>query len=143
MFKSKMLKTSSQQAYGGVLVQGDQILLREPANHYDGYVWTYAKGRLDPGETPEQCALREVLEETGYEASIVGKVPGSFAGGTTDNQFFLMRPEGQPGQFHWETQSVRWVPLQEAHEWIGKTTNPTGVKRDLAVLEAVKKMLNK
>jgi len=25
-------------------------------------------GKLDPGETPEQCIRRELLEETGYEA---------------------------------------------------------------------------
>ena len=27
--------------------------------------WTLPKGKLDPGETPEQAALREVAEETG------------------------------------------------------------------------------
>ena len=30
-----------------------------------GQVWALPKGRVDPGETPEQAALREVLEETG------------------------------------------------------------------------------
>lgn len=37
-------------AYGGILLtRGGRILLREPTNHYDGYVWTYAKGRPDKG----------------------------------------------------------------------------------------------
>ena len=27
--------------------------------------WSFPKGKLDPGETIEACALREVLEETG------------------------------------------------------------------------------
>ncbi len=29
------------------------------------YVWTFAKGRPDPGETPEEAAIRETEEETG------------------------------------------------------------------------------
>ena len=82
-------------AYGGVLIdpQG-QVLLREPANHYDGYVWTFAKGRQDAEETPEQTALREVREETGYQARIVGVLPGVFKGGTTANAYFIMQPLG-------------------------------------------------
>jgi ADP-ribose pyrophosphatase len=31
-------------------------------------------GKLDPGETPEQCAARELLEETGYGAESLGRV---------------------------------------------------------------------
>ena len=32
--------------------------------------WTFPKGKLDPGETFEQAALREVLEETGMHCRI-------------------------------------------------------------------------
>jgi hypothetical protein len=72
------------QAYGGVVVDADRrILLRRPNGDFDGYVWTFPKGRPDAGETPEQAALREVKEETGYSAEVVGKVPGSFRGGTS------------------------------------------------------------
>ena len=45
-------------AYGGVLIDdAGRILLREPTDHFGGYVWTFAKGRIDKGETPEQAAL--------------------------------------------------------------------------------------
>ena len=55
-----------KKAYGGVLINdAGHVLLREPANHYGGYVWTFAKGNPDPGESAEEAALREVLEETG------------------------------------------------------------------------------
>lgn len=30
--------------------------------------WSFAKGKLDPGETDEECAERELLEETGMRA---------------------------------------------------------------------------
>lgn len=33
--------------------------------------WDLPKGKLDPGETLEQCAVREVLEETGLQANLV------------------------------------------------------------------------
>jgi 8-oxo-dGTP diphosphatase len=59
-------------AFGGVLVNDQgQVLLRRVTNDFGGYRWTYPKGRPDPGETPEQAALRETLEEVGYQAEIV------------------------------------------------------------------------
>lgn len=127
-------------AYGGILLtRGGRILLREPANHYDGYVWTYAKGRPDPGETPEQGGLREVREETGYEAEVVDVLPGVFKGGTTTNAFFVMRHIGPPGRFdERETASVRWVDFRQAEALIGRTTNVIGRARDLAILVAAK-----
>ena len=51
--------SAEAQAYGGVLLRNTgHILLREPTNHFDGYVWTFAKGKPDPGETSETTALR-------------------------------------------------------------------------------------
>ncbi|MEO8452715.1 MAG: NUDIX domain-containing protein [Gemmatimonadota bacterium] len=128
-------------AYGGVVIRknGD-VLLREPANHFDGYVWTFPKGRPNPRESPEETALRETLEETGVRASVVAQIPGDFLGGTTVTRYFLMTEvaEGtELGAFEWETVSVRWVAMEEARRLIGLTTNERGRKRDLAVLEAL------
>jgi 8-oxo-dGTP pyrophosphatase MutT (NUDIX family) len=46
-----------------MLVDGDKVLL---IRH--GYVpgWSFPGGGIEPGETAEACALREVVEETGY-----------------------------------------------------------------------------
>lgn len=125
-------------AFGGVLVdEQGRFLPREPQGHYDGYVWTFPKGRPDPGESPEQAALREVQEETGYRALIVSKLPGRYEGGTTVNEYFLMSPVGASGAFDKkETQATRWVSAGEAGTLISMTTNPAGRKRDLAVLES-------
>lgn len=134
-----MWSVPTAKAYGGVLLtRGGRILLREPANHYDGYVWTYAKGRPDPGETPEQAALREVREETGYDAEVVDVLPGVFKGGTTTNVFFVMRHIGPPGRTTWETESVRWVDFDAAEKLIARTTNAIGRTRDLAILAAAR-----
>lgn len=131
---------SEATAYGGVLLsRSGLVLLREPANHFDGYVWTFAKGRLLPGDTPEQTALREVREETGFDAEILDALPGAFKGGTTTNAYFVMHPTGQQAQPDWETSSTRWVSLDEAQRLIGQTTNSIGRARDLAVLEAARR----
>src|SRR5512133_543972 len=40
------------KAYGGVLVDDNGlVLLRSPKDHFDGYVWTFPKGRVDQGES--------------------------------------------------------------------------------------------
>lgn len=132
-------------AYGGVLIdEQGRILLRSPKGQFDGYVWTFAKGRPDAGETPEQAALREVREETGHEAHITSKLDGCFEGGTTANEYWMMVSNHDHGDFdRAETSMVRWVDLAEAEILISKTTNPTGRKRDLAVLAAVRVLLQK
>lgn len=52
---------------GGVLLYDDKVLiLRKPNGE-----WIMPKGHIEPGETPEQAALREVREETGLDATII------------------------------------------------------------------------
>jgi 8-oxo-dGTP pyrophosphatase MutT (NUDIX family) len=139
----KPLPTGKKVAYGGVIFDSKgNVLLREPKNHYDGYVWTFPKGRPDPGETPEQTALREVKEETGVDATIVGALPDDYMGGTTINRYYIMRaPDGSGfvAQDDPETASIKWVCVIEAEKYLSQTTNLTGKKRDFAVLaDAVK-----
>lgn len=45
------------------------LLIRQYRYAAEGYVYEIPAGRLDPGETPEACAQRELGEETGYSAS--------------------------------------------------------------------------
>lgn len=130
-------------AYGGVLVDADgRVLLREPNGHYGGYVWTFAKGRPDKGENPEQTALREVLEETGYHARIVAALPEAFGGDTTTTSFFLMEPIGGQGDYANETAKTCWVTFAEACELIAQSKTTKGRLRDQLVLKTVEKLLS-
>ena len=44
------------------------LLLRQYRYAADGYLYEIPAGRLDPGETPADCAARELKEETGCTA---------------------------------------------------------------------------
>jgi 8-oxo-dGTP pyrophosphatase MutT (NUDIX family) len=129
-------------AYGGLVLDDQQrLLLREPAGHFGGYVWTFAKGRPNPGETPAQTALREVAEETGVQAVVVGHLPYVYAGSTSTTAYAVMRDRGQHGAWDSETAAICWVSLDEAQQRIHQTTEPTGRQRDLQVLADLRRWL--
>ncbi|MEA2693737.1 MAG: ADP-ribose pyrophosphatase [Acidobacteriota bacterium] len=49
-----------------VLSSGEVLLIRQYRYATGGYLLEVPAGKLDPGESPETCARREVEEETGY-----------------------------------------------------------------------------
>jgi 8-oxo-dGTP pyrophosphatase MutT (NUDIX family) len=125
-----------KRAYGGVVINpSGEVLLREPAGHHKGDRWTFAKGKPNPGESPEQTAVREVLEETGYRTQVVVKIPGSFSGSRTCNEYFLMAPIEDTRRFSAETQTVRWATVKEARQLILLNEKPKRRRRDLRVLK--------
>lgn len=114
-----------------------RVLLRQPTGNFDGYAWTFPKGRPEPGESHEQAALREMLEETGHETTIRTRLPGEYEGGTTRNIYFLMEPGRRVQEPDHETAKVRWVNPGEARVLIGQTQSLPGRERDLKLLAAV------
>ncbi len=54
---------------GGIVFNGEKVLV---LRNLKG-VWVFPKGHVELGESHEQAALREVLEESGLHALIVGK----------------------------------------------------------------------
>lgn len=132
-------------AYGGVVVDPrGRLLLREVRNHYDNYVWTFAKGRPEKGESPRQTAVREVAEEMGVVPQLLAPLPGDFTGGTTSNRYFLMVASVQTVNLNHqckETERLTWAEPDEAARLIGLTTNVIGRLRDLDVLDNVQASL--
>lgn len=82
--------------------------------------WTFPKGKLNVDETFEQCALREVVEETGLHCEIVRFI------GTTS----YVHRKGKPkivvyylmsllsGEFmpNEEVDDMLWIPIEHARE---------------------------
>ncbi len=51
-----------------VICDGDRVLIsrRKPGTHLEGF-WEFPGGKVEPGETPEEAAVREAAEEVGLE----------------------------------------------------------------------------
>jgi ADP-ribose pyrophosphatase len=50
------------------------LLIRQFRHAADQFIWEIPAGRLDAGESPEQCAQRELEEETGMRAGRLARL---------------------------------------------------------------------
>jgi 8-oxo-dGTP pyrophosphatase MutT (NUDIX family) len=90
------------QAGGGLVLneQNELLLIFRRGS------WDLPKGKVDPDETIEACALREVEEETG-----VGNLTLINFLGITNHQYFdPYLKEEVIKESHWYTMSVKGVP---------------------------------
>ena len=85
--------------YGGIVFNDEgHVLMRSPSNFWGGYIWTFAKGSYEESDaTTEDTAIREVKEETGYECSIMARIPGEFESDTCMTKYYLMRNRESDG----------------------------------------------
>lgn len=110
---------------GGVLFRvSDGVFLVCLIAKQEMRVWALPRGRVEGGETPEETALREVLEETGFSARVLEKLDEIhfYFYSHTDEKlihrivhFFLMQCEdGEPAQLDQEVDMAKWYPINEA-----------------------------
>ena len=69
-------KRSPLVGVGVLVVRDGQVLLGQRKGSHGAGTWALPGGHLEFGETVAQCALREVLEETGLDISTV--TPGPY-----------------------------------------------------------------
>lgn len=114
---------------GGVLVRivrGRPMLAAiRPRGKPEG-LWALPKGQIDPGESPEQTAVREVLEETGVAGRLVEKLGDvRYVYARSGDRvfkvvsFYLLRAtRGRIGAIdegmRIEVAEARWLPLEDA-----------------------------
>jgi 8-oxo-dGTP pyrophosphatase MutT (NUDIX family) len=76
--------------------------------------WIFPKGHIEPGETPEMTALREVTEETGVSGKVIrpiGTAQFQTLSGAIHVRFFLMEYLGEIGKK--ENRRQRWCSYDE------------------------------
>ena len=108
------------------------------------------KGLVDPGETPEQTALREVREETGVLATMVtklGDIKYVYVRSWGDGQrvfkivsFFLLHYQSGEindvaPEMRVEVRRAAWIPLDDAHRRLAYRGERDMVKRALQYLQ--------
>lgn len=132
---------------GGVILENNKVLLVQVKSMKGRKIWTFPKGHIEQGETPRQAALREVLEETGYKASIVKpllKVRYAFTlkGRYVRKvvQWYLMKKLGRIGKHDpSEILAINWVSINKAKEMVEYPSD----KRLLELVEEENALLTK
>ena len=81
--------------------------------------WVLPRGHIEPGESAGEAAVREVQEETGYWAQIVGRIDDvRFGTGTEASivRFFLMKLIVEEAKWPPENRKHQWLRLDEAKD---------------------------
>ena len=109
---------------------GPEVLLVHRPEYDD---WTFPKGKLEAGESLEECALREVEEETGLRC-LLGRELASTAyadgkGRPKTVRYWLMHAEDGDLRFDNEVDDAHWLSPDEA---VGRLS----YERDCDVLRA-------
>ena len=96
--------------------------------------WTFPKGKCLRGESDEECALREVEEETGMRCDLDRKVASAryhdSRGRPKIVRYWLMQPVGGSFSPTSEVDEMVWLPLDEAAERLS-------YGHDVEILEAL------
>ncbi len=91
------------------------LLVHRP--RYDD--WTLPKGKAQPDESDEDCAVREVLEETGVSVALGRELPSTSyvdaRGRAKRVRYWLMHPLADHGfEANDEIDEIEWVDLAHA-----------------------------
>ncbi len=93
---------------------GQVLLVHRPK--YDD--WTFPKGKADEGESDEDCALREVEEETGLHCSLGRELPSSTytdsRGRPKRVRYWLMSPGEGSFEPTAEVDEIAWLNVDDA-----------------------------
>ncbi len=100
---------------------GRILLAQRPEGKTLAGLWEFPGGKVEPGETPEACLIREMEEELGITTKVACLAPLTFASHTYDDFHLLMPlfvcrryqgiPKGQEGQ------AIKWVRAKDLRDY--------------------------
>ncbi|GLW92130.1 NUDIX hydrolase [Actinokineospora globicatena] len=122
--RGRRLTTVDETSAGGLVVDPatSAVALIGRLDRRGRLLWSLPKGHIEPGETPEQTAVREVAEETGIDGEVIrplGTIDYWFvADGTkrihkTVHHFLLRAYSFELSDEDMEVTEVAWVALDE------------------------------
>jgi len=102
-------------------IDGRVLLAQRPEGKSLAGLWEFPGGKVEPGETPEECLIRELDEELGITTRVACLAPLTFASHSYETFHLLMplyvcrRYEGIPqGR---EGQALKWVRPQALRDY--------------------------
>lgn len=100
---------------------GRILLAQRPEGKTLAGLWEFPGGKIEQGETPEACLIREMEEELGITTKVACLAPLTFASHTYDDFHLLMPlfvcrryqgiPKGQEGQ------AIKWVRAKDLRDY--------------------------
>src|SRR5436190_18082703 len=124
--KAPRLPTQREVSAGGVVYRradgAIEVVLASRRTRRGDLAWGLAKGGIEPGESREDAAIREVREETGLDATIEADLGDTRYIYVWEDvrirkrvHFFLMRHVGgDVDDRDDEMEEIRWFPLERA-----------------------------
>jgi len=109
------------RAAGGLIFRGslsdpELVIVHRP--RYDD--WTFPKGKAEPGETDEETAYREVLEETGFDCELGDELPSvtyrDHKNRSKIVRYWVMNVQSGTFEANEEVDALEWVSAIEAGE---------------------------
>ncbi|WP_181188319.1 NUDIX hydrolase [Actinopolyspora mortivallis] len=121
--RRRRLRTVDETSAGGLVVDASQrhAAVIGRLDRQRRLLWSLPKGHIEPGETPEETAVREVAEETGIIGRVIrpiGTIDYWFVADNrkvhkTVHHFLLVAVGGELSDEDVEVTEVAWVPLGE------------------------------
>ncbi|MDR7034349.1 8-oxo-dGTP diphosphatase [Mesorhizobium sp. BE184] len=100
---------------------GRVLIAQRPEGKQLAGLWEFPGGKVEPGETPEECLIRELREEIGVETQTACLAPLTFASHSYDDFHLLMplyvcrRYSGIPRPL--EAQALKWVRPKQLRDY--------------------------